>query len=171
LLKRLEDGRVIDSVTGEVMIEELIFRRNNEYVKVQQVKKKQDEQVEDKIAWKIGDHFVKLYIDNICAVVNSLTGTEVWIAMLLAQYIKPISNMVAINNNPVNNADIMIITGYKEQHVIDLMKSLVNKRIFSKNRVGRSNQYFANPFIFTRGNKINATLYDMFKNYKVPKVP
>lgn len=169
MLSRLTDGRLIDTITGEIMIEELVIRRPDEFVKVQKVKQKQEQQEDEKIIWRKGDYFIKIYIDTIGDVVTSLTGTEAWVAMLLSQYIKPFSNMVCMNGNPVSNADIMSITGYKEQHVIDIMKSLVDKKIFSKNRVGRSNQYFANPFIFTRGNKINSTLYDMFKNYKAKK--
>jgi len=171
MLKRLDNGKIIDDITGEEIIEELVFRRKNEIIKVHKVKEKRIEPVEEKIKWKTGEHFVKLYVDNIGAVVSSLTGTEAWIAMLLAQYIKPISNMVAINGNPISNSDISHMSGYSEKHIINLMDSLVTKRIFSRNRIGRSYQYFANPFIFTRGNLINSTLYDMFKNYRVPKLP
>lgn len=170
LLKRLEDGRVIDSSTGELMIEEVVYRKANEGVKTYSMPKQSKFEQERTIAWKAKDKFVKLYVDNLREVISELTSSETFAVMSVISYIDYYSNMLkGYDGLPLNTADIATLTGFSEKHTIGLMDSLVTKKIFARNRVGRSYQYFANPFIFTKGNRINATLYAMFKNYKSKK--
>lgn len=170
LLQRLSDGRVIDSTTGELMIEELVYRKANEGVKTYSIPQQSKFEEERTIAWQTKDKFVKLYVDNLREIVSELTSAETFIVMSVVSYIDYYSNMLkGKNKQPLNTADISALSGYSDKHTISLMDSLVTKRIFARSRVGRSYQYFANPFIFTKGNRINATLFAMFKNYKSKK--
>lgn len=167
LLKRLEDGRIIDTVTGELMVEEIVYRKESEGVKTYTIAKQSKFEEERTIAWKTKDKFVKIYVDSVREVISELTSSETFAVMSVISYIDYYSNMLKGNDKmPLNTADIATLTGFSEKHTISLMDSLVTKKIFARNRVGRSYQYFANPFIFTKGNRINATLYAMFKNYK-----
>jgi hypothetical protein len=152
------------------MIEELVYHKANEGVKTYPISQQSKFENERTIAWKTKDKFVKLYVDNLKEVVSELTGSETFIVMNVVSYIDYYSNMLKSNDGlPISSNDIGILTGYSEKHISELMDSLVTKRIFARNRVGRNYQYFANPFIFTKGNRINATLYAMFKNYKGKK--
>lgn len=170
LLKKLADGTVIDTVTGEVMIEETIYRKSNEGVKTYNIPLQSKFEEERTIAWKTGHKFVKIYVDSVREVIPELTSAETFAVMSVISYIDYYSNMLkAVDKTPLNTADISTITGFSEKHTINLMDSLVTKKIFARTRVGRSYQYFANPFIFTKGNRINATLFAMFKNYKSKK--
>ena len=69
------------------------------------------------------------------------------------------------NKRPLDNVDIKNMIKKSEQTVTLIMEKLINKRILSRNKVGRSYQYFANPYIFFKGKFINKTLIAMFKKY------
>lgn len=167
MLQRLPDGNVVDTKTGERLTEEIVYLRHNEGVKTFVKPPERSTEKEHTIPWKTKDQFVKLYVDNLRSVVSELTGSETMVMMFMVSYIDYYSNMLRDEDDfPISNKDITRLTGFTERHVNELMDSLVAKRIFARNRVGRSYQYFANPFVFTKGNRINATLYAMFKNYK-----
>jgi hypothetical protein len=72
------------------------------------------------------------------------------------------------NGFPLDLFDIAEITNLHHKTISKVMIGLVNKKVFYKGRTGIKNscQFFANPFIFSKGKYINKTLYAMFKDYK-----
>lgn len=167
MLKPLKDGRYMEDTTGEIMVSEMVIHSTNEVITV---KKKPDygyKAQEVTIPWQTKSKFVKLYTDKLREVITILTSSETMVAMYMVSYIDYYSNMLKRPDGlPVSNKDIAEDSGFSEKHITELMKSLVSKKIFARTEVGRGYQYFANPYIFTKGNRINATLYAMFKNYQ-----
>lgn len=181
MLKRLEDGRIIDTVTGEVMTEQTVYLLPNETLKIINMEKLAiskgvNKRVAKKILdpnlerWKRGYQYTKVFSDTMRIVGKELTPTECKVIMLLMSYIRYDSGMLAtLKGNPITNDDIVKMVDMSLRTVSDVMTGLVTKKIFAKTRVGVCNQYFANPYIFLRGNYINKTLKAMFKNYKVTR--
>jgi hypothetical protein len=168
LLKPIDGNKMVNTKTGEILYPETVYRSANEVIKICEAKN--NNMTEKRIPWKTKDKFIKLYVDNLREIISELTGTETMVTMFIIPYIDYYSNMLKSSSGfPISNSDIVKISGFSEKYVSEIMDSLVTKRIFSRNRIGRGYQYFANPFIFTKGNRINATLFDMFKNYKHQK--
>jgi hypothetical protein len=118
--------------------------------------------------WKSGFQYTKVFSYAMGVVGKELSGSECKVIMLLLGYIRYDSGMLAtLKGNPLTNQDIIPIVNMSKRTVSDIMDGLVKKRIFARNRVGVCNQYFANPYIFLRGNYINKTLKAMFNNYRV----
>lgn len=128
---------------------------------------------QDRVLWQPEKKFVKVFPDELANVVTMLddegkrlSGAELAIVMLLMGHISYNSGMLTKGGgNPVSQSDIEKITGFNRITVVKSMDRLVRKKVFARNKVGKSYQYFANPYIFFRGRFINATLVDMFKTY------
>jgi len=182
LLQRLADGTLLDDITGEILREESTYLYPNEVMKVVNLEKAArskgvNRHVAKKILdptlerWCKGYQYTKVFSDTMNVVGKELSGAECKIIMLLLSYIRYDSGMIAtLKGNPLTNQDIVEIVKMSKRTVSDIMDGLVKKRIFARNRVGVCNQYFANPYIFLRGNYINKTLKAMFKNYHNPKM-
>lgn len=136
---------------------------------------REDMSEQDRVLWQPEKKFVKVFPDELANVVTMLddegkrlSGAELAIVMLLMGYISYNSGMlVKGGGNPVSQSDIERLTGFNRITVVKSMDKLVRKKVFARNKVGKSYQYFANPYIFFRGRFINATLVDMFKSYNV----
>lgn len=112
--------------------------------------------------------FVKICIDCIPRLSELLTGSALGTMLALTPYIQYNSNIIAKNNSgrPLKNSDVERIMRYSNKTVKVIMDELVDKRVLFRGRTGTSYQYYANPYIFTKGRRINKTLEVMFKGYK-----
>lgn len=163
MLRQLPDGRYIDDETGETVERQEVFLRPGEDCKVYKKKTNADDNY---IPWGKGRPFVKLFIDYMPQLGLKLSGGALAIAFRLSEYIRYGSNLVAHHNgHPISNSDIQEMMGYSEKTVVKLMQELVDEMIFFRGRTGRSYQYYANPYLFSRGTVINSTLAAMFKGY------
>lgn len=59
------------------------------------------------------------------------------------------------------------ISGMSRSKVSDVISSLVEKDILYKGKNSNTIQYFVNPWLFCKGNRINKVLKTMFKNYQI----
>ena len=48
-----------------------------------------------------------------------------------------------------------------------VIRSLIDKDILYKGKNSKNVQYFVNPWLFCKGNRINKVLKTMFENYKI----
>lgn len=111
--------------------------------------------------------WVRLFTKSAQRLSKSLNGSEMLVVMHLASYIDYTTGMLRHSNGQIlKRTAIIRDTGFNEKTVDKILKSLREKQVISKNKVGREIQYFANPFIFMKGKRVNKTLYDMFKNTK-----
>jgi len=49
----------------------------------------------------------------------------------------------------------------------ETIKSLAKKDIIYRGKNSKNRQYFVNPWLFCKGNRINKVLKTMFKNYRI----
>lgn len=62
---------------------------------------------------------------------------------------------------------ILKISGMSESQLSKTMNKLIKKDIIYKGKNSEGIQYFVNPWLFCKGNRINKVLQTMFKNYKI----
>jgi len=166
ILKNLEEEEItitkailIDKETGEII--------NSLDTGDRIVKKKSKEYLEDTVEWGKGLSFVKLFDNYFPRVALQLSGGAVALMSILATYIKYGSSLLCNKRNdyPLNNHDIEEITGLSNKTVSKLMSELVDNKVLARVHTGKSWKYFANPYIYCRGSRINKTLEDMFRDY------
>lgn len=118
------------------------------------------------------EQFVKTFIKSLDILVSEqLSGSAYSIIIMAIRYLRYGSGIVAFENGkPFTKHDFIEFCKLKERTVDYAVEELVEKKIFSKNKTGHDIQYFVNPFIFMRGERINKTLYVMFKNSKWAKL-
>lgn len=132
------------------------------------LRKASSDYLESTIPWGKDMKFVKICIDCIPRLSELLTGSALGTMLALTPYIQYNSNIIAKNNGgrPLKNSDVERIMRYSNKTVKVIMDELVDKRVLFRGRTGTSYQYYANPYIFTKGRRINKTLEVMFKGYK-----
>ena len=132
---------------------------------------KTDEEIaaeQQKELWRDGDEFIKLFTSDLVNVVDGLTGPETLVMFAIIPYISYETGMLTVgqtHKRPLKNNDIQAMTKKSDTTITSIMAKLVEKRILSRNEVGRSYQYFANPYIFFKGKFINKTLIAMFNDF------
>lgn len=71
------------------------------------------------------------------------------------------------NGSPLGMKDFEDVSGISLRKIYDILNELKNKCIIYKGKTGSEVQYFMNPWLFYKGNKLNKVLKYMFRNYKV----
>lgn len=121
---------------------------------------------EGHIVWKPESDFIKVYPDALNKISFKLTGAETLTLIRLIPFIDYQSGMLKKDKKPLITKDIVELTKFSKVTVINIMAKLVEEKILSRNQVGRTFEFFANPYIFFKGKYINNTLLDMFKDYR-----
>lgn len=120
--------------------------------------------------WIPEDNFVKVFPQELLNISKRLSGLEMGVLLYLVPFISYQTGMLTMGRTsgirPINQTDITGLTQLSNKTVSDIMEGLVKKRILSRNKVGRSYQYFANPYVFFKGQYINKTLKAMFETYR-----
>lgn len=71
------------------------------------------------------------------------------------------------NGNDIGTGDLMKLTGLSHTKLFETIDSLTKKDIIYKGKNSKGRQYFMNPWLFCKGNRINVVLKAMFKNYRI----
>ena len=71
------------------------------------------------------------------------------------------------NNKCIDFNGLLKISNFSKGKLSEVLNSLRHKDVIYKGLNSAEIQYFMNPWLFYRGNKIEAALKTMFKNYKI----
>ena len=71
------------------------------------------------------------------------------------------------NGSELKFESLLEITGISRAKLQSVVNSLIEKDIIYKGKNSNAIQYFVNPWLFCKGNRINKVLRTMFKNYKI----
>ena len=165
---------LIDANTGEITD---TFNYGDSYKKY--LKENKERKIkfldEDKncIVFNKGVSFVKLYDDILEELDKCLTTTEFNFVIRLAKHVSYKDCILRTNGNPNGKAfdakDLSMLFNMDGSKVRRLISSLIKKGILGRHITGCKddpNQKFkaitCNPFIFTRGSKINNTAISLF---------
>lgn len=118
----------------------------------------------DMVELNKGEAFVKVYIKAIPELMAAgLKGAEYMAVLQLLPYVSYGSGLVASFGRPMGVSDFAKVLQCTERNASYTIKKLVDKKVLARTRAGEEVKYFANPYIFMRGQKINKTLQTMFR--------
>ena len=120
-----------------------------------------------------GVSFVKLYDDILEELNKYLTNSEFNFTIRLARHVSYKDCILRTNGNPngkiLDAKDIAALLEMDDSNVRRLISSLIKKGVLGRHTTGckddptkKFKTITCNPFIFTRGNKINNTVISLF---------
>lgn len=141
--------------TGEIFEGDVILRKNSiDYLDGCRI-------------WKV-ENFYKGNTTEIKKLLRELTTTERAFLFSIATYVGYEDCCLKHDNgNELTTNDLIEISGLSRAETFRVINSLIKKDILYKGRNSKNRQYFINPWIFCKGNRINKVLKTMFKNYKI----
>jgi DNA-binding MarR family transcriptional regulator len=146
-----DDGQII----GEINEGDRILRAESlEYLENYQI-------------WKI-EHFYKGNTEELRKMFKCLSTSEKAFLFCMAVYVGYEDCCLKHDNgNELSFDDMVEISGMSRSTVSEVLNSLIKKDIIYRGKNSRTRQYFINPWLFCKGQRINKVLRTMFKNYRV----
>jgi len=134
---------------------------------IESFKRKQYTDLKEYQKWKI-DNFYKGNIEELRKNMKSLDVYEKAFLFSIVPYIGYEDCCLKYDNGIELKFDTLIeISGISKGKLSQVINSLVEKDILYKGKNSNMTQYFVNPWLFCKGNRINKVLKTMFKNYKI----
>lgn len=135
------------------------------------LRKRSEEYLKSTVEILKDEPYTKIFSRVMFRLASTLTGAELQMTYFLMQYISYASGILMHSNGkPVTRHFIARETGMSERTVDRILQGLKEKQVIGKHVNGRDVHYTVNPWIFMRGNRINRTLYEFFKNSRWAKV-
>lgn len=165
---------VVDANTGEIMD---TFMYGDSYKKsTKENREKAQEflaQKDNYVDFNTGVSFVKLYDDVLEELSEHLTNTEFNFTIRLAKHVSFKDCVLRSNGNPngkiLDAKDLTFLMNMDPSTIRRLISSLIKKGVLGRHITGCKDdptQKFkaitCNPYIFTRGNKVNKTALSLF---------
>jgi len=117
--------------------------------------------------WKL-EHFYKGHIDEIKKLMKELSANEKAFLFAVALYVGYEDCCLKYSNGKdITTDDLIELTGLGRSTTFRTIASLVDKDILYRGRNSKNRQFFVNPWLFCKGNRINKVLKTMFKNYRI----
>lgn len=155
----MRESYVVDKETGEYVTE---IKKGDRIIRA-----KTDEYLDDTQEWQL-EHFIKGNIKELNMIMQELSTNEKAFLLSIAQYIGYEDCCLKYSNgNDITTDDIVKIVGMGRSTAFETINSLIKKDILYKGRNSKNRQYFVNPWLFCKGNRINRVLKTMFQNYRI----
>ena len=152
---------IVDAGTGEIKN----TVRSGDKLKI--VRKESIEYLAQFQDWKI-EHFYKGHIDEMRKLIQELSMPEKAFLFSIAVYVGYEDCCLKFpNGSDISTKELLELTDLGKTCFHETLKSLIKKDILYKGKNSKSRQYFINPWLFCKGNRINKVLKTMFKNYKI----
>ena len=109
--------------------------------------------------------FVKYFIDHNLILIKLLTSVEHYILHYLCNFISYKNHILKLNNgNIITCKYIANDLNKKQQWIRQILRSLKNKEVLYIYKVGHTNAYIMNPYIYRKGNVVNSDVLNLFKS-------
>lgn len=150
---------VVDNESGEVLTDlyqgDRILRKRS----IEKLKEVRD--------WKI-EHFYKGNLREIAKWMKDLSTNERAMLFTLTPYMGFDDCCLKKENGEMVTFDfIASISDMGRATVSRTINLLIKKDILYRGKNSKERQYFINPWLFCKGNRINNILQTMFRNYKI----
>ena len=117
--------------------------------------------------WKI-EHFYKGNLEEIKRWMKDLSPNEKAILFTISPYVGYEDCCLKHQNgNMVTFEHIVELSCLGRGTASEVINSLITKDILYKGKNGKERQYFVNPWLFCKGNRVNRVLKTMFRNYRI----
>lgn len=169
---------MIELKTGEILADERSGDRIK-YVKktsidgFEKVKEaisiKRQEEIEEGLYenW-LCDEYFKGNMQEIKAIMKELDPYEKALLYTIAPYVGYEDCCIRHRNGKELNVDDFVeLSGMSRDKAFRTIKTLIDKDILYKGKNSKNVQYFVNPWLFSRGTRINKVLKRMFRNYRI----
>lgn len=154
---------IIDGDSGEVKRE-----LNGDY---RIISIKQDEFLKETMEFNKDEKFIKKFSRTSLKLYKSLNNAELLILEIMLQYLRYTSGVVAFENGiHITKHHLSEMSEYSVRNVERLIKGLIDKQVIARCRTGNDIMYYINPFLYVKGERINKTLFEIFKNTKWAKL-
>jgi DNA-binding MarR family transcriptional regulator len=131
------------------------------------LRKESIEYLENYQVWKL-EHFYKGNTAELRKMFQILSTPEKAFLFCMAVYVGYEDCCLKHDNgNELGFDDMIKISGMSRGAVSAAINSLIKKDILYRGRNSRGIQYFINPWLFCKGQRIQNVLKTMFKNYRV----
>lgn len=138
------------------------YKKNKKFIE-----SKKEEESDKYMSWDL-KHYSKTNTDELKLLLPELNKNEKIVIFSILPYVGYDDCLLRhTNGKELNIESISKISGLSVSTVEDVVVSLRYKDILYKGKNSRNVQYFINPWICSRGNRINKVLKTMFKNYKI----
>ena len=122
------------------------------------------------VSWNMKE-FYKANIEEMQLISKELSQSEKAFLFSITPYVSFDDNLLQIGKGKksidIGTEDLINITGMSRSTLYSTVESLASKDIIYRGKNSRNKQYFVNPWLFCKGNRINKVLKTMFKNYKI----
>lgn len=131
------------------------------------VRAKNVDYLKDYNEWRI-ENFFKGHITEISKVIGELSVYEKAFLLSIVPYISYADcHLQYENGRDLGTEDLIKIAKVSRRIGYKSIKNLIRMDILYRGRNSNGRQYFVNPWLFCKGNRINKVLKTMFKNYKI----
>lgn len=165
---------VVEANTGEITSElypgDRIVRKTSVESYKKNIKKneKNDNNEEIEFIYWNTKSFYKVNVAELRLWLDDLSQAEKAFLFSIAPYISFDDCHLQYGNGvDIGTEDLIKITQMSRGLVYKTISSLIEKDILYKGKNSKNRQYFVNPWLFCKGNRINKVLKTMFKNYKI----
>jgi sugar-specific transcriptional regulator TrmB len=155
-------------ITNQIFEGDSILRKESQDAlkKLKEVKEETQKQCETLI-WNMSN-FMKMNITEVRLWMDDLNQAE---KAFLFSIVPCVSyddcHLQTHDGKDIGTEELVKITKLSRSLVYETIESLIKKDILYKGKNSKNRQYFVNPWIFCKGNRINRVLKTMFKNYKI----
>lgn len=117
--------------------------------------------------WKI-EHFYKGNLPEVKKWMRDLTPGEKAVLFTVSPYVGYEDCCLKHENGDMLTFEnIVELSGLSRGAVSATINTLIDKDILYRGKNAQERQYFVNPWLFCKGNRINRVLQTMFRNYKI----
>jgi len=152
-------GIIVDPKTGDIT--------GQLYTGDRLVKRASVEYLNNTQEWKL-DSFFKGHAGEISKWMDDLSILEKALLFCICSYVNyEDCHLQYSNGNDIGTEELVKISGMGRRQVYETINSLIKKDILYRGKNSKNRQYFVNPWLFCKGNRINKVLKTMFKNYRI----
>lgn len=114
------------------------------------------------------DNFYRANISELSLLMEDLSQAEKAFLFSISPYVSFEDSHLSYGNGiDIGTEELVKITGMSRATTYRTIDDLISKDVLYKGKNSRSRQYFVNPWLFSKGNRINKVLKTMFKNYEI----
>ncbi len=115
-----------------------------------------------------GEYFTKLYHAIMPMLIDtSLTGAEIMAFMFLSTHLRPMSNVSKYDNGRlITRENLQSELGVSDRTIKSTVYRLVKEGLIVETLTQEGKVFIVNPYIVSTGDKVNKTVYDLFRKSK-----
>ena len=165
-------AHVVSKNTGEIVAElyegdSILRKESKEAHKKFEDSKNESRKVSETLVWSM-TNFMKMNTVEVRLWMDELSQAE---KAFLFSIVPCVSfddcHLQTHDGEDIGTEDLIKIANMSRGVLYETIKSLAKKDIIYRGKNSKNRQYFVNPWLFCKGNRINKVLKTMFKNYKI----